>query len=55
MEGTSTVEDSPTVSPSVEVEFSYDIDICLTDDPIYMKHLDFANYMDTKKEKPGIF
>ena len=24
-------------------------------DPIYMKHLDFANYMDTKKEKPGIF
>ena len=24
-------------------------------DPIYMKHLDFANYMDTRKEKPGIF
>ena len=37
MEGTSTVEDSPTISQKVEVEFSYDVDICLTDDSIYMK------------------
>ena len=44
MEGTSTVEDSPTVSPSVEVEFTYDIDVCLTDDPIYMKRPELGKF-----------
>ena len=38
-----TVDDIPTISQRVEIEFSYDIDICPTDDPIYMKHPEKAN------------
>ena len=55
MEGTSTVEDSPTISQSVEVEFSYDIDVCLTDDPIYMKRPEQASLQRYEVEQclPG--
>lgn len=40
----------PTISQKVEVEFSCDVDICLTDDSIYMKRPEQANPNGKKVE-----